>query len=98
MAKQEVLQMTQGDLDRLRILHQALERKITQEKAGGLLDLCRVQVNRLCQKIKKKGDRAIIHGLRGQPSNHQLSSVLINKAKQISGLWSNLCCRKAVGN
>lgn len=81
MAK-EVLQMTQRELDRIRILHQAMEKTITQEKAGGLLDLCRVHVNRLCQKIKKKGDRAIIHGLRGWPSNHQLPQVLIDKAKK----------------
>jgi hypothetical protein len=82
MAKEEVLQMTQRDLDRIKILHQAIERRITQEKAGKLLDLCRVHVNRLCQKIKKKGDRAIIHGLRGRPSNHQLSAGLIDKAKE----------------
>jgi hypothetical protein len=80
MAKEEVLQMTQRDLDRIKILHQAIERRMTQEKAGELLDLCRVHVNRLCQKIKKKGDRAIIHGLRGQPSNHQLPAGLADKA------------------
>lgn len=80
MAKEEVLQMTQRDLDRIKILHQAIERRMTQEKAGELLDLCRVHVNRLCQRIKKKGDRAIIHGLRGQPSNHQLPAGLADKA------------------
>src|SRR3989338_639173 len=80
MAKEEVLQMTQRDLDRIKVLHQAIERRITQEKAGKLLALCRVHVNRLCQKIKKKGDRAIIHGLRGRPSNHQLPIGLADKA------------------
>lgn len=80
MANEEVLQMTQRDLDRIKILHQAIERRITQKKAGELLDLCRVHVNRLCQKIKKKGDRAIIHGLRGRPSNHQLPAGLAEKA------------------
>jgi hypothetical protein len=83
MTKEEVLQMTQRDLDHIKILHQAIERKLTQEKAGELLDLCRVQVNRLCRKIKKKGDRAIIHGLRGRPSNHQLPHELTDKAKKI---------------
>ena len=80
MAREKVLQMAQRDLDRIKVLHQAIERRITQEKAGELLDLCRVHVNRLCQKIKKKGDRAIIHGLRGRPSNHQLPAGLVNKA------------------
>lgn len=83
MKAKEVLQMTQRDLDRLRVLHQSIQKKITQEKAGNLLNLSREHVNRLCQKIRKKGDRAIIHGLRGRKSNHQLLESLINKAKKI---------------
>jgi len=80
MVKEEVLHMTQRDLDRIDILHQAIKKEITQEKAGELLSLCRVHINRLCQKIKRKGDRAIIHGLRGRPSNHQLPAGLAEKA------------------
>lgn len=80
MAKQEVLQMTRRDIDRIKTLHMVIQKKITQEKAGEILELCRRQVNRLCGKIKKKGDRAIIHGLRGRPSNHQLPQSLIDKA------------------
>lgn len=82
MAKQEVLQMTQREIDRLKILHKTLEKRITQEKTGKLLNLSRVHINRLCQKIKKKGDRVIIHGLRGKPSNHQLPREVIEKAKK----------------
>lgn len=81
MAK-EVLRMTQRDIDRIKTLHIAIQKKITQGKAGEILGLCRQQVNRLCQKIKKKGDRAIIHGLRGRPSNHQLPRELIEKAER----------------
>ena len=80
MAKEEVLQMTQRDVDRIKTLHLAIQKKLSQAKAGELLRLCRQQVNRLCQKIKKKGDKAIIHGLRGQPSNHQLPAGLADKA------------------
>lgn len=80
MAKTEVLQMTQREIDRLNVLHKAIDKRITQEKAGELLDLCRVHVNRLCRKIRKKDDRAIIHGLRGRPSNHQLPAGLADKA------------------
>jgi len=80
MDKGEMLQMTQRELDRVKILHQAIQKRITQEKAGELLELSREWVNRLCQRIKKKGDRAVIHGLRGQPSNHQLPAGLADKA------------------
>jgi DNA-binding Lrp family transcriptional regulator len=80
MDKGEMLQLTQRDIDRIKVLHQAIEKRITQTKAGELLDLSREWVNRLCRKIRKKGDRAIIHGLRGQPSNHQLPVGLAEKA------------------
>ncbi|MFH1576245.1 MAG: hypothetical protein ABID35_01730, partial [Candidatus Margulisiibacteriota bacterium] len=70
MDKREMLQMTQRDIDRIKVLHLAIQKRITQAKAGELLDLSREWINRLCRKIKIKGDRAIIHGLRGQPSNH----------------------------
>lgn len=80
MAKGEMLQLTQRDVDRLKVLHLAIQKRITQTKAGELLDLSREWVNHLCRKIKKKGDRAIIHGLRGQPSNHQLPTGLADKA------------------
>jgi DNA-binding Lrp family transcriptional regulator len=80
MAKGEMLQMTQKDLDRLNILQQAIQKRITQGKAGELLGLSREWVNQLCQRVKRKGDRAVIHGLRGQPSNHQLPTGLADKA------------------
>lgn len=74
--------MTQRDIDRIKVLHLAIQKRITQVKAGEMLDLSREWVNRLCRKIKKKGDRAIIHGLRGKPSNNQLLPGLIDKAKK----------------
>ncbi|MBU0671454.1 MAG: ISNCY family transposase, partial [Candidatus Margulisbacteria bacterium] len=80
MDKREMLQMTQRDIDRIKVLHLAIQKRITQAKAGELLDLSREWINRLCRKIKTKGDRAIIHGLRGQPSNHQLPPGLADKA------------------
>jgi DNA-binding Lrp family transcriptional regulator len=62
MAKGEMLQMTQKDLDRLKVLHQAIQKRITQGKAGELLGLSREWVNQLCQRIKSKGDQ--LAGLR----------------------------------
>jgi len=73
--------MTQRDIDRIKLLHHAIQKKISQKKAGELLNLCREQVNRLCGKIRIEGDRAIIHGLRGRPSNHRLPQAFVDKAK-----------------
>lgn len=82
MAKEEMLQMTQRDIDRVKVLNLAIQRRITQAKAGELLDLSREWVNHLCQKIKAKGDRAIIHGLRGRPSNNQMPQLLVERAQK----------------
>jgi len=77
-----MLHMTQRDIDRVKVLHLAIQKRITQAKAGELLDLSREWINHLCQMIKEKGDRAIIHGLRGQPSNHRLPAKLIDETKK----------------
>jgi len=82
MDKGEILQMTHRDIDRLKTLHLASQKKITQGKAAELLNLSREHVNRLCQKIRKGGNRAIIHGLRGRPSNNQPLPGLIEKAEK----------------
>ena len=80
MDKGEILRMTHREVDRIKTLHMAIQKKITQEKAGKLLNISREQANRLCQKIKKGGDKAVLHGLRGKPSNNQLRKGLTEKA------------------
>jgi hypothetical protein len=76
---QMVLQMTQREIDRAKVFHQVIQGKLTQVKAGELLDLSREHVNRLCRKVKNKGDRALIHGLRSKPSNNRIAQQLRNK-------------------
>ena len=77
MVNNEVLQMTQRDIDKLKVLHSAIHKQITQAKAGETLNLSREWVNCLCQKIKKEGDKAIIHG--GRLSEHGGKYQLIRK-------------------
>lgn len=61
--------MTQADRDRLVALQKAKKRLITQREAAAELGLTERQVRRLLRKLKRQGDKAVIHGLRGQPSN-----------------------------
>jgi hypothetical protein len=80
-----ILQMTQKEIDRSKVLHQVIQKRLTQIKAGELLDLSREHVNRLCRKVRIKGDRALIHGLRGKSSNNkipeQLKDQIVNAIK-----------------
>ena len=37
------------------------------------------QVRRLLLRLREKGDRAVIHGLRGRPSNRRLAALFEQK-------------------
>src|SRR5260370_42461709 len=62
---------TEGDV--LRVRHSVLSGKRTQAEAAPLLRLSVRQVRRIQRKLEQDGDAALVHGLRGQPSNHRLS-------------------------
>ena len=64
--------MTQADRDRLVTLKKAKKKLITQEEAAEELGVSTRQVKRLLQALKKRGDKAVIHGLRGKPSNRRI--------------------------
>jgi len=59
--------MTKVDRDRLVTWKKAEKRVITQGEAARELGLSIRQVKRLVKGLKKRGDQAVIHGLRGQP-------------------------------
>jgi hypothetical protein len=68
--------MSQNERDVLKIMHGVLRGERTQAEAARLLRLSTRQVRRLRRKLQAHGDQAIVHGLRGQPSNHRLDSAL----------------------
>ena len=77
--------MTQADRDRLVTLKKAKKRLITQREAATELDLSIRQVKRLLKALRKHGDKAVIHGLRGRPSNHRFPEPVRAQALQILG-------------
>ena len=78
--------MTQADRDRLVTLKKAKKRLITQREAAEELGLSIRQVKRLLKDLKKRGDRAVIHGLRGKPSNRKIDPKTQQKAVEILSL------------
>ncbi|HTU06368.1 MAG TPA: ISNCY family transposase, partial [Trebonia sp.] len=68
--------MSQRERDRLRVLHSVLEGQRTQAEAARLLRLSPRQVRRLVQRLQQGGDAALVHGLRGKPSNHRKDVTL----------------------
>jgi hypothetical protein len=72
--------MSQRERDRLKILQSVRDGKRTQVEAARLLDLTTRQVRRLLRQLEKRGDDALVHGLRGKPSNRRLDPKLRQKA------------------
>ena len=75
--------MTQGDRDRLVTLRKAQKRLIKQREAAEELGLSVRQVKRLLYALKKHGDKAVIHALRGAPSNRRVAEKVQQKAIKI---------------
>jgi transposase InsO family protein len=75
--------MTQADRDRLVTLRKAKKRLITQRQAAEELGLSVRQVKRLLYALKKRGDKGVVHGLRGKPSNHRIGKSAEEEAIQI---------------
>jgi len=75
--------MKPGDRDRLVILKNAKKRVITQQAAAEELGLSVRQVKRLLYALNKRGDKAVIHGLRGKSSNRQIEEGIRKQAVKI---------------
>jgi transposase-like protein len=77
------LLMTQADRDRLVTLRKAKKKLITQRQAAEELELSVRQVKRLVYALKKRGDKIVIHGLRGKPSKRRIEEAVEKAALKI---------------
>jgi len=72
--------MTQAERDRLVALKKAKKKLITQKQAAEEIGVTERQVRRLLRKLRRKGDQAVIHELRGRPSNRRLPAEVERQA------------------
>src|SRR2546421_2609731 len=77
------LLMTQVDRDRLVALKKTKKKLITQGEADKELGLSIRQVQRLLEAVKERGDKAVVHRLRGKPSNRKIEEAIEKKAVQV---------------
>ena len=71
--------MTQADRDRLVTLKKAKRKLITQEAAAEL-EITECHLRRLLWALKRRGDAAVVHALRGEPSNRRIDEEVKKKA------------------
>jgi Helix-turn-helix domain len=74
--------MSQRERDVLKAMQPVLDGKRTQAEAARILKLSVRQVRRIRSKLEDGGDTALVHGLRGEPSNHQHDPALRKKVLQ----------------
>jgi transposase len=72
VAAQDMITMSRREATRLHVLHQVLEKKMTQREAASLVGLSDRQVRRLIQRVRAEGDPGICHRARGKVSNHRI--------------------------
>jgi transposase len=75
--------MTQRDRDRLVALKKARKGLITQRQAAEEIGQSERHVRRLLNRLKGKGDAALVHALRGRRSNRKLDEKTKQKALEI---------------
>ena len=72
--------MTQADRDRLVTLKKAKKKLITQAEAAAELQVTVRHVKRMLKKLKARGDKSVVHGLRGRESNRRIEEEAREKA------------------
>jgi len=69
----ERIALSQEERDRLHLLRELERGELRQVAAAQRMKLTDRQVRRLLQRLREQGDRAVIHGLRGRPSNRKFA-------------------------
>src|SRR6202140_2856515 len=77
------LLMTQAERDRLVTLKKAKKKLLTQREAAEELEVTTRHVKRLLVTLKKRGDKAVIHGLSGKASKRRIAEAIEQEAVEI---------------
>jgi hypothetical protein len=80
---EQILTMRNEEIDKLRVIREVIDGKLSWRAAGERLSLSVRQIGYLCGRVREEGNQGIIHRLRGQPSNHRLETGLVEKALEL---------------
>jgi transposase len=83
MNQTELLLMNQKERDRLKQLHEAKQKQITQREAAEGMGVSLRWVQRLLARLRQEGDRAVIHRSRGRPSNRRIAEPIRSRAVEV---------------
>ncbi len=74
--REERIELSQREQDRLKVLHQVEQGYLTQVEAGRRVQVSVRHLRRLLRRVRAEGDRGVVHRLRGRPSNRKIPAAL----------------------
>ncbi|HYA87016.1 MAG TPA: helix-turn-helix domain-containing protein, partial [Nitrospirota bacterium] len=83
MTEKDMITMSRRETKRLHIIHQALGKRITQEKAAELVGLSSRQFRRMIKRVREEGDDGISHRSRGKTSDRHVPKKIKDKALRL---------------
>jgi Winged helix-turn helix len=78
--EKDLIEMSQRERDVLKVMSGVLKGDRTQVEAARLLGKSVRQVRRIRDRLKHEGDKAVVHALRGRPSNHRIDEAVKRSA------------------
>jgi hypothetical protein len=83
MAGKDIIEMRLKELKRLKIIHEAIEKHITQTAAASLTGVTERQIRRIVKAVRVKGDQGIIHRSRGKASHRRIHEKIKNRTLKL---------------
>jgi transposase len=79
----ERIEMSQEERDRLDWLKRARDKKMTQREVAERMGVSDRWVRKLLRRMKREGDRVVVHGLRGRASNRKIAGKVQAQAIEV---------------
>ncbi len=83
--EQEAMALNGREWDRMKVLREVEKQHLGQREAAKQLGLSERQVRRLLARVRKEGDRGLVHKLRGRPSWRRIAEEVKRRAMRIVG-------------
>lgn len=83
MTERDMITMSQKELRRLHVVRKVIDKELKQEQAARILKLSVRQVRRIAQRVRREGERGVIHRSRGQPAHNAWDEREKNKIKDL---------------
>lgn len=99
MAGKDIIIMSQEELKRVKIIHEVINKSLTQKEAAVKIYISDRQIRRLLIRVKEEGDKGLAHKSRGKKSNRRYPECEKGKILEIcrikyAGFGPTLCMEK----